>query len=193
PVNEHGTPYYIFFGNESPKAAVITYVAIVAHSEVTLRGNDHVVALNVLLQHQLPIWKKIVVFGRRDRGEVIAIRVIAVRTAVNDVRLVKLFSVAIDHAIAQMDAIPRHSDDALHHVQPRLSRRQENHDVASPDVAIGQQGAHPLCGRRKLFTIYKHVVADQQRVLHRTGWNLKGLNDKGDDKETGHEDSGERR
>jgi hypothetical protein len=44
-----------------------------------------------------------------------------------------------------------------------------------------------------LFAIHENVIANQQRVFHRTGGNLKGLQDERDDKKAGDQDSCQRR
>ena len=51
----------------------------------------------------------------------------------------------------------------------------------------------PPGSRRELLAIHKHVVPDQQRVLHRTGRNLERLHDEGDDEQAGHQHGRQRR
>ena len=45
----------------------------------------------------------------------------------------------------------------------------------------------------ELYPVHEHVVADQQRVLHRTGGDFKSLQDKSDDKQTRYQYGRQRR
>src|SRR5579872_1894463 len=74
PINEHRPSDHILLGNESPVAAVITDVTVVAHGKVVIGWDNQVVSLDVLLHQQLPVWSHVVEFGRRDGGEVVTIR-----------------------------------------------------------------------------------------------------------------------
>src|SRR5205085_10345348 len=74
PVDKHRPPDDIFLRDESPEPAVVTYIPVVAHSEVAVRRHDYVIALDVLLHHQLPVRKQVVVLGWRNRRKVISIR-----------------------------------------------------------------------------------------------------------------------
>src|SRR5258705_2902751 len=73
PVDEHGTANHIFLWNESPEAAVITDVAVVAHSEVVIRRYNNVVTLDVARQFSLPLPSD-AVHVLRNGGEIFAIR-----------------------------------------------------------------------------------------------------------------------
>ena len=99
----------------------------------------------------------------------------------DDVRLVEFFAIAIDDAVAKVNAVARNSNDAFDHVEPSFGGREEDHDIASVHLAIGKQRSQVVRGWRELHAIDKHVVADQQGVLHRTGRDLKGLQDECDD------------
>src|SRR5258708_8565489 len=117
-------------------------------------------------------------------GKITAIgRVVIV--IVNRVWLVQTLSVAIDHSIAQVNAVSGNSDDALHHVQARRYGREEDDDVSVAHVTVRHERTNVagLGGGRE--TVNKNVVAYQQRWLDGAGWNGKCLKDKGDDKNPG--------
>ena len=86
-----------------------------------------------------------------------------------------------------MKAVAGDADDSLDHVKSGFGRRKKNNDIAVVYLAVRKNGAEPLRPRCELFAIYEYVVADQQRVLHRAGRNLKGLHDKGNDEEASYQ------
>src|SRR5271166_305123 len=45
PVNEHGTTDHVIPWNEAPVTAVVTYVAVISHGEIAVRGHNDVIAL----------------------------------------------------------------------------------------------------------------------------------------------------
>src|SRR5882762_9012486 len=94
-------------------------------------------------------------------------------------RLIQFFPVAVDHSIAQVDAIAGQANDALYHIEARRHGGEKHHDIVMANFTIGKQRAHPPRSRRELDAIHKYVIADEQGVLHRAGWNLKSLQDEG--------------
>ena len=64
---------------------------------------------------------------------------------------------------------------------------EEDDDVAAADVAVVDEG-RPVRWRRERDAIDQDVVADQQRLLHGGGGDLKVLKDEGHDEETEGED-----
>src|SRR5881275_623951 len=84
----------------------------------------------------------------------------------DDVRFVEFFSIAIDDAIAQAQAIAGKSDDAFHYVQARLDGREENDDVTVLYLAVGKQRPAESGLRRGSHAVNKDMVADQQRLHH---------------------------
>src|SRR5690242_3608201 len=100
PVNKHRPSNDILLRNESPESAVITYIPVVAHPEIAVRRNDNVVALYVLLHHQLPVNKQVVVFSWGNCREIISIGADVLRVAVDHVRLVEFLSIAVYDRIA---------------------------------------------------------------------------------------------
>src|SRR5581483_1573008 len=101
-------------------------------------------------------------------------------------------TVAIDHTIAQMNAVSRSSNDPFDHVQAGLSRREEHDDVSALDVAVVHNGPDPAGAGRELNAVHKNVIAHQQGVFHRAGGDLESLNNEGDDEQPGDQHRGER-
>src|SRR5512143_2144145 len=87
--------------------------------------------------------------------------------------------------------IAGNSNDSLHKVLRRVQRITENDDVAALDFVVGNEPV-PDTGRTKVSFVDQQVIADQQRVLHRFGWNLERLDDESDH-ENGDYDSNEER
>src|SRR5271155_377127 len=188
PINEHGPPNHIFLRNKSPIPAVETYVAVVPHAEITVRRNHQIVSLNMLRQGELPIRSHIAHLRGRHRGEVIAVRIVTYLAALmNHVGLIQLFPVAVDHGVAQMNAVSRNADDSLDHIQPRFRRREKYDDVTAVYLPVGQNGTKPPRPWRELLAVHKYVITDQQSVLHGTRWNLERLHDERNNKQTGYQ------
>src|SRR5260370_12079787 len=74
-----------------------------------------------------------------------------------------------------MNAVPRHANDALYQVQSRLRRRGKNGDVAAVDLTVRHEKPGESLLARWRETVNKHVVADQQILLHGRGTDLKLL------------------
>src|SRR5208337_4692980 len=162
PVDEHRPPNNIFLRNKPPISAVQAYVAVVAHAEVT---------------------------ARRHHQKIIAIRIRILRRVlrVDHIRFLQLLAIAIYHPVTQANVVPRHAHDPLHHIQPRLARRQKYHDVAALHLPVGKQRSHPGSLRRELNAVHKHVIPNQQSVLHRAGRDLERLHHKRDDEQPRHQ------
>src|SRR5207237_7702321 len=58
----------------------------------------------------------------------------------------------------------------------------ENDDVSALDLALRKKGK-ARAGRKNKF-IDEQMIADRDRILHRAGGNLDGLNDKGHAKQS---------
>ncbi len=86
-----------------------------------------------------------------------------------------------------MNVISRKPDYTLNNVQSGFGRMQEHEDVTVPRRAIGNQLADPLGGWSQQDAVDENVIADQQRVLHRAGWNGERLQREGDDEQSGHQ------
>jgi len=106
--------------------------------------------------------------------------------------LINLFKKAGTWNREQMDAISGNPDDPFHHVKARLSGRKKNHDILALYFPVGKQRPHPVGGRSEQDPVYEDMVADQQCVLHGTGGDFKGLQDEGDDEQSGHQHRGQR-
>ena len=91
-----------------------------------------------------------------------------------------------------MNVVPGDTDDALHDIETRCFRRQEHHDIAKVDVAVGKQRSDPVALGSKLNAIDEDMVADEQRVLHRAGGNFEGLYHECDDEQACDQDGTER-
>src|SRR5689334_24970726 len=111
----------------------------------------------------MPFLRNAVGVAGRNAWEIIAVRVIA--AVVNDVRFLLGLPVQINYSILEVNAIPGHSNNALHHVKSRFGGGEEHHDIAAFDVAIWNQG-HPPGSWRDGVTIDEHMIADKKRVLH---------------------------
>src|SRR5437879_11731044 len=147
-VDEHRPTDYILLRGEAPKAAVEADVTIIAHSEVAIGRNNQIVPLDVLRQRQLPGWGHVIEIGGRHCREIVAIGIVFA-AAVNDVRFIQLFTIAVDGAVTQVNAVTGDSNDALHDIKPRLSGRKKDDDVAVVDLTIRQQGTYPIRARRE--------------------------------------------
>jgi len=110
----------------------------------------------------------------------------------NDVGFVLQLTVHIELVIAQVNAVSRDSDDALYHVQAGLSRGKKYNDVMAVNVPIGNQRTDEGGLRREYHPVHKNVVTDEQRVLHRTGRNLKCLQRERDDEQADNKNHGHR-
>ena len=159
---------------------------MIAHPEVAVRRNNEVAVLNVLRHSQLPLRSHVAIVGRRDRRKIVAVGIIRISACLQHIRLVQLFTVAIDHPVAQVNSVSGNAHDPLHYVKVRLGRGEKYHDVSTMDPTIRKDGAHPTGSWRELHTIHKNVVADEQRVLHGGGRNFKCLNHEGDNEQTGY-------
>ena len=109
-----------------------------------------------------------------------------------DIGLVQSLAVAIDDPVAQMNVIAGNPDNAFYDIQARCFRRQEHHDVAKVDVAVGKQRANPVALGSKLNAIDEDMVTDQQRVLHGTGGDFERLYHECDDEQACDQDGTER-
>src|SRR5271157_4399738 len=85
-----------------------------------------------------------------------------------------------------------HAHNPFHHKQTLFLRRKKHNNVVAADVAIGHQWAHPPRWWRELLPDHEYVVADEQRILHRTGGNFKRLQNKRDDEQAGDQHSRQR-
>src|SRR5207247_7740148 len=117
-----------------------------------------------LLQHQWPGTDNFIEIEGRHCREIVAIRIV-LAAAMDDIGFIQLFTIAIDGAVTQVNAVSGDSDDALHDIKPRLSGRKKDDDVAVVDLTIRQQWPYPIRARGELHPIDKSVICDHQRVL----------------------------
>src|ERR1019366_416946 len=189
PVHEHRAADHVLPRNEAPITAVVAHVAVVTHGKVTIWRHDDVSALQMRRQFLRPFFVSHPVHVRRwHRREIVTVRVV-ISEFVLGVLLLELLAIAVDDAIAQVDAISRHAHDPFHHEQALFLRRQEHNNVVAADIAIREQRPHPKCRLGELLPVHEYVVADEQRVLHGTGGNLKRLEHERDDEQSGDQHS----
>ena len=118
PVDEHGTAYDVFAGNEAPEAAVEGFGAVVAHGEDGAGGYDEVAVDDVAGQLVGPGGGDVVAGAGGDGGEVVAVGLVGVLgVAVVDglagVGLVLGYAVEVDDAVAEVDVVAGDADGAL--------------------------------------------------------------------------------
>src|SRR5438270_894277 len=107
---------------------------MVPHGEVAVWRNDELAILNVLRHRELPFRGDITVVGRRDVREVIAVGIVRIKTGVQNIWLIEFLTIAINHAVAQMNAIARNSYDSFDDVKIRFSRRQKYDDIVAMNL-----------------------------------------------------------
>ncbi len=154
--------------NEPPVAAVLGVVAVVAHDEVGI--------------------------ARDDRGfaavGVAAVRVLDRACAVGElgVGLDELPAVHEHLAATDLDPVTGRPDDPLDEISLLVLRVLEHDDVAPVRVP---EARHAPVGERQLGAeeelVHEDVIADEQRVHHRTRRDREGLDHEGTDDE-GQED-----
>src|SRR5207247_10970053 len=127
-----------------------------------------------LLQHQWPGTDNFIEIEGRHCREIVAIRIV-LAAAMDDIGFIQLFTIAIDGAVTQVNAVSRDSDDALHDIKPRLSGRKKDDDVAVVGLTIRQQWPYRIRTRRELHPIAKNVIYDQHIVIDGAGGNLESV------------------
>ena len=192
PVDEHGTAYDVFAGNEAPETAVEAFGAVVAHGEDFAGRNDEVAVDDVVGEFVGPAGGDLIVGAGRDGGKVVAIGVEGVLGVVvggghAGLGLVLRDAVEVDDAVAEMDAVAGNADGALDEEEVGFAGFEEDDDVAAADVAIEGEG-RPFCRRGEGDAVDEDVVADEERLDHRGGGDLEVLEDEGHDEETDGED-----
>ncbi len=95
-----------------------------------------------------------------------------------------------------MDVVAGHADEALDQeevlglavgVQFGLGDGlDEDHNVAAPRLAVVHQ-RHPLGGRSQRDAVDDEVIADQQRLFHRSGRDDEVLREKGENEQAHHQ------
>src|SRR5436190_22178950 len=102
----------------------------------------------MLFEDQLPFWRDTVVIGGWHGGKIVAIGIVTIGF-VDDIRLIQPFTIAIGHAIAQMNAIPGNAHDPPNYVKSRFSRAQKDNNISSPYSPTSKQGTTPIRRRPK--------------------------------------------
>src|ERR1700722_15184151 len=105
-----------------------------------------------------------------------------------------------DHdAVAQMDMVAGQTDEALdengvlrlaisiHLIEAGLEDRLvEDDNVTAPGLTVMNKG-HPLCGRSQIDAVNNQMIANEQRIFHRSGWDDEVLRDEGEDEQPNHQ------
>ena len=202
PVDEHGPADDILTRDKSPEPTVERLGAIVAHREDSARRDNQIAIVDMTGQIHGPQRGVVVAGGLLDagqvRGEIVAVRGIgifgvAIVSGHRGVGLVLGDSVQVHDAVLKVDAVAREPDAALHQVEVGGFgvRLQKDDDIAAARLAVADEG-RPLRGGRERDAVDQHVVADQQRLLHRRRRDLEVLENKGHDEEADRQDGADR-
>src|SRR5664279_3846919 len=177
PVDEHGTSDDVLARHEAPVAGVEADVAIVAHGEDAARRHYQIAVLHVRGHGEPPFRRYVFVIADGHAGEIIAVPVVI--ALADDIRLIQAFSVAVHHAVLQMNPVARDTHDAFDDVETGLRWRDEDKDIAVTRLTIRNQLADPTGCWGQRHAVHEHVVPNEQGVLHRTRGNGEGLQREG--------------
>src|SRR6202035_3421743 len=111
--------------------------------------------------------------------ELVAEDVMRART-VADIGFLQRIAVDVHLAVDQADAIAGNSHHALHKMLSGMYGIPEDDDVSTLHSLVGHEQIPEAASAIAEF-VDQQVVANQQRVFHRLGGNLEGLDDEGDD------------
>src|SRR5262249_52888983 len=143
--------------DEPPIPTIIAVVAIVAHDEVVVWGDNHGAIVVPYFQF---FWSPRV-------GSV------RCRIHVNFIRLIEFCTVDQDVFIPNFDSIARQPNNALYEWDVSICRRFECDDIQPLYGSMGQVTTKSgWIIRRKRNFVQEEVVADQNRRFHRFSWNL---------------------
>src|ERR1022692_4902787 len=173
PVDEHGPSDDVLARHETPIAGIEADVAVVAHGEEAARRHYQVAVLQVRGHGEAPLRGYVFVIADRHAGKIIAVAVVI--TFADDVGLIEAFSVAVHRSVLEMNPVAGDAHDAFDHIEAGLGWGNEDENVAVTRLTIGNQLADPTGFRGQQHAVNEHVVANEQSVLHRTGWNGESL------------------
>src|ERR1051326_3094746 len=74
-IDKQRTPYDVLLRHESPIAAVVAVVAIIAQHKVRARRDDQLVAVRIAQKFCRPAWRNLAWDSRLARRKIIAVRV----------------------------------------------------------------------------------------------------------------------
>ena len=184
-VHEHGPTLDRVSRDEPPVAGILGVRAVVAHHEEVVRRHDE--RSPVVAGRQVPR-------AARPPGQEAALplefRARRIREAGRRlyVRFLERKSVHEQLRPPHAEGISGHPDDPFHVIRPgRLlgGVRRLEHDHIAPGRSV--EGGEFQIGAGDLGAVHhfvhKQEVADQERVLHRGGRNLEGLDDERADEE----------
>jgi hypothetical protein len=128
---------------------------------------------------------KIGILGHRDRAKIVSgltIMWINIWIPVNGIGLIHRLPIYINLLVANLHTVPWLPNHPLYKVLTFILRKLENNNIAVFWFADWNQD---FIGKRDLNSIDKlvdqNVIPYGERVHHRPGGNLEGLNDKGPD------------
>src|ERR1039457_1927690 len=108
----------------------------------------------------------------------------------HDVRLEGFHPVHAQGFRLGVDPVPRHRDGALDEIAARIGRVPEDDHVPAREVAIRQDARPRTAVRSVRELVHEHVVAREDRVLHRGARHVEDLEDEALERERergGHE------
>src|SRR4029453_13992322 len=99
-------------------------------------------------------------------------------------------AVDVEHALDHLDAVAGQADEPLVVFGRALLRQSKHYDVAAlrrarpdpPREQVGRERQRVVAVAVRVFRD-EQIVADEQRLLHRAGWNVERLEQKGADDE----------
>src|SRR6267143_4436969 len=184
PVNQKGAPHDGTAVYESPVAAVLAVVAIVAHGEIFSGWNYDLVTLNVFMDFRPPLGNDI---GRNhlapDWREGIVEWIDGRQRIMHGVRLIQEFGIDIDVPVDDLHVVARQSNDTLDEMLVVCERILENDNVAALQLPVRKDLFIPGAGAAENKFVYQQVIADQQGAFHRGRGNFEGLHDEAGSKQ----------
>ncbi len=172
PIDDQRFADDILTRHKAPVTAVERRVAIIPHGEIAARRHHNLAALDVVLEHGLSPF----VLGKiRLAGEIVAIGIDVFRL-MDLVWLLQLVAVEEHVLVLETDMVARDSHHALHEGLLDVDGIAEYDDVPAFHVLVGENILADRPSRRVGQLVDQQVVADQQRIFHRSGGDDEGLN-----------------
>ena len=183
PINQNRAAHDGVPIDESPIAAVQAAIAVIAQYKIMVARNDKFAVFYMVKNLVGPLapggdFDKVAI-GRRE----IVAKGIFIRRVVDHVRLVESFSVYVDIAVDDADAVAGQADYPFDVVGMIFKRKFKDDDVAAANSTIRENFFVPGPATAKNKFVYEHVIADQQGRLHRWRGDFESLNNKGCAKE----------
>lgn len=172
--------------HEAPVTAVEAVGAVVSHHEVIAGRDDEILSLDVAGEVNGPGGEDVASLIGGDGREVVVVGVVVGCGRLSGVGLLQRNAIAINDAVAKVDAIAWKPDDSFDKdVMLSLSvgrGAEEDDGLVVLELAIGKKG-RDWRRRRKGDALDKDMVANQQRARHGRGWDGEVLEEEGHDEE----------